>query len=127
MIDLTNPLATDLIVFDLSFGIASTGTTKHWLNYAPYAYTIENLILTSSVAPTGSTLIADLNVNGTSILATKISIDISELNSTTAATPYVLTTNTISKGSRITVDLDQVGATVAGSDVQLLMFVTRAT
>lgn len=115
----------DVFVFDLSTGNVTTGSNKHSLNYSPYKYKIDGLVLTSSVAPTGSKLIADLNINGVSILSTKISIDTSEFDSTTASVPYVLTNDIIEVGNKLTVDIDQIGSTIAGSDVQLIMYALR--
>lgn len=115
----------DVIIFNLSDGAATVGTGKDWISYCPYAYTITNLVLACDTAPTGANLIADLNVNGTSILSTKISIDATETNSTTAATPYVLTTISLALGSKLTVDIDQIGATIAGTNVQLTLYVAR--
>lgn len=70
-----------------------------------------------SVAPTGSTIICDITVNGTTIFSTKPTIDISELTSTTAATPYVLSTTTLEEGDKVVVKIDQIGSTVAGKDL----------
>ena len=122
--DAGNNSAQDVIVFNLSNGVATTGTTKDWIVYCPYAYTITNLILACDTAPTGANLIADLNVNGSSILSTKISIDATETNSTTATTPYVLTTTSLSLGAKLTVDIDQIG-TGGGTNVQLTVYVTK--
>lgn len=62
----------------------------------------------------GSTFITDVNLNGTTILSTKISIDAGENTSLTASTPPVISTTTLPKGSKITVDFDQVGAIDTG-------------
>ena len=62
----------------------------------------------------GSTFITDVNLNGTTILSTKISIDAGEDTSLTAATPPVISTTTLPKGGKITIDHDQVGAVTAG-------------
>lgn len=80
----------DVFIFNLSdTGAAATvGTNKDGFVYCPENYTITNLILVCDAAPTGANLIADLNVNGTSILSTKISIDAGKTNSITSTTPY---------------------------------------
>lgn len=127
IIDLSDPplpAAQDVIIFNLSDGAATVGAGKDWISYCPYAYTITSLVLACDSAPTGANLIADLNVNGSSILSTKISIDATETNSTTAATPYVLTTTSLSLGANLTADVDQIG-TGGGTNVQLYLYVTR--
>lgn len=63
---------------------------------------------------TGSTHITDINLNGVTILSTKLSIDASESNSLTAATPCVVSGTTFAKGDKISIDRDQVGATIPG-------------
>lgn len=63
---------------------------------------------------TGSTHITDINLNGSSILSTKLSIDASENNSITAATPCVVSGTTFTKGDKVSIDRDQVGATIPG-------------
>lgn len=116
----------DVIVFNLSdIGAAATvGTNKDAFVYCPENYTITDLILACETPPTGANLIVDLNVNGTSILSTKISIDATERISETAATPYVLTTTNLTKGDILSADVDQIG-TGGGTTVQLSLYVTR--
>ncbi len=56
----------------------------------PCAMTVTSVRASVGTAPTGSTLIVDINENGTSILSTKLSIDATEKTSTTAAVPAVI-------------------------------------
>ena len=95
---------------------ASAGTKKAVIPYFPYSLSSITLNLAVDTAPTGSSLIVDLNVDGTSILSTEISIDDGELSSETASVPYVLTTTSIAEGSTLSVDIDQVGATTPGQN-----------
>lgn len=95
---------------------ASAGTKKAVIPYFPYSLSSITLNLAVDTAPTGSTFIVDLNVDGTSILSTKISIDDGETDSSTAATAYALTTTSIAEGAKVTVDIDQVGATTPGQN-----------
>ncbi len=70
--------------------------------------------------PTGTSFIVDINVadlDGTSlatILSTKLSVDAGEFHSSTAATPAVLSSNTIAQYKFISIDIDQIGGTLAG-------------
>ena len=95
---------------------ASAGTKKAVIPYFPYNLDSITLNLAVDEAPTGSTFIVDLNVDDSSILSTEISIDDGETDSSTAATAYVLTTTSIAEGAKVTVDIDQVGATTPGQN-----------
>jgi hypothetical protein len=53
----------------------------------PYAFTVTDVRASVNTAPTGSTILIDINEGGTTILSTKLMIDASEKTSTTAATP----------------------------------------
>ncbi|WP_312252714.1 hypothetical protein [Stenotrophomonas sp.] len=69
----------------------------------------------STAQASGTPLTVDVNRNGTSILATKLTFDSGERSTTTAATPPVLVGGgeILAKGDEITFDVDQVG--VAGA------------
>ena len=95
---------------------ASAGTKKAVIPRFPYDLDNITLNLAVDTAPTGSAFIVDLKVDDVSILSTEISIDDGETDSSTAATPYVLTTTSITEGAKITVDIDQVGATTPGQN-----------
>lgn len=65
----------------------------------------------STAQASGTPLTVDVNRNGTSILATKLTFDSNERSTTTAATPPVLVAGgeVLAKGDEITIDVDQVG------------------
>ncbi len=79
-----------------------------------------------NLAPTGSPLIVDLNEEGTSVLGTKLSIDATETSSTTAASAATITDSSLADNAEISIDIDQVGSTVAGAGLKVYMFVRRA-
>lgn len=89
---------------------------------APYAFTVSDLRASVNTAPTGSSLIVDINENGTSILSTRLSIDADEKTSTTAATAYVLSDSTIADDSEISFDIDQVGSTFGGRGLKVRVY-----
>jgi len=93
---------------------------------APFAVTVTAVKASVLTAPTGSTILVDINVAGATILSTKLMIDASEFTSATAATPYVLGTTAIADDAEITVDLDQVGSSVAGAGLVVYIYWTRA-
>jgi len=91
----------------------------------PYAFTITAVRASLTTAPTGSTLVVDINENGTSILSTKISIDVSETTSTTAATPPVILDSSLADDSSITIDIDQIGSSNAGTGLKVTIIGNR--
>jgi hypothetical protein len=98
----------------------TTGTGKVTFRM-PYAVTLTAVRASVTTAPTGSTLIIDINEAGTTILSTKLSIDASEKTSATAASAAVISDATLADDAEITVDFDQVGSTVAGAGVKVTL------
>lgn len=88
----------------------TTGTGKVTLR-APYALTLTSIKASLTVAQTaGSLFIADVKLNGTSIMTTnKLSFDNNEKTTVTAVTTPTLTTTAIAADDEITVDITQVG------------------
>lgn len=72
-----------------------------------------------TTAPTGAALVVDINEGGTTILSTKLSIDATEKTSTTAATPAVVSDAVLAYDAEITIDIDQVGSSVAGAGLKV--------
>ena len=103
----------------------TTGTAKATFRM-PHAMTLTGVRATVTTAPTGSTLIVDINEGGTSVLSTKLSIDASEKTSTTAATAAVISDSALADDAEITIDIDQVGSTVAGAGLKVWLIGTRA-
>lgn len=82
-----------------------------------YPFRISKVMMDVNTAPTGSTMIVDVNISGLgSIFSTNLSIDANETSSLTAATPAVLSTFFIPSQSLLTVDIDQVGSTTPGTN-----------
>ena len=114
------------------FGIAcsdestavTTGASKVTFRM-PYAMTLTSVRASVTTAPTGSSLIIDINEGGASILSTKLSIDAGEKTSTTAASAAVLSDTSLADDAEITVDFDQVGSTIAGTGVKIWLLGTR--
>ena len=93
----------------------------------PYAMTLTEVRASVATAPTGSNIIVDINQGGTTIMTTdKLSIDASEKTSTTATTAAGLTTTALTDDAEITVDIDQVGSTIAGAGLKITFIGTRA-
>jgi len=103
---------------------ATTGTAKVTFR-APFAFTLTGVRASVTTAPTGSTFVIDVNEAGTSVLSTEISIDATETTSTTAATAAVISDSSIADDAAITIDFDQVGATIAGAGIKVTLLGTR--
>lgn len=88
----------------------------------PYALTLSAVRASLTTAQTsGSILTVDINVDGVSILSTKLTIDNGEKTSFTAAIAAVISSAAASDDAEITIDIDQVGdGTAKGLKVYLI-------
>jgi hypothetical protein len=102
----------------------TTGTGKLTFRM-PYAFTLTDVRASVTTAPTGATLNVDINEGGVSILSTVITIDASEKTSETAATPPVISDSALADDAEITIDIDQIGSTVAGAGLKVALIGTR--
>lgn len=99
---------------------AATGKTEFQM---PYAFTLTEVRATVTTAPTTSGLLTvDINEGGTTILSTKLTIDLTEKTSTTAATAAVISDAALADGGIITIDVDAIsgGASEAGLKIYLI-------
>jgi hypothetical protein len=103
----------------------TTGTAKATFRM-PFAMTLTAVRASVTTAPTGSTIVIDINESGTTVLSTKLSIDASEKTSTTAATAAVISDSALADDAEMTIDFDQVGSTIAGAGVKIWLIGTRA-
>jgi hypothetical protein len=79
--------------------------------------TIKSVRASVGTAPTGSSIIVDININGTTIFSTQGNRPTIAAGGFTSGKVTNMNTATISDGSYFTVDLDAVGSTVAGADL----------
>lgn len=88
----------------------------------PVAMTITSVTASLTTAqPAGSIFTIDVKKNGTTIFSTLLTIDNTELTSTTAATPAVLSVTSIAADDAIRVDVTQVGtAGAAGLKIYII-------
>lgn len=102
----------------------TTGTAKKTFRM-PYAFTLTGVRASVTTAPTDAALQVDINEGGTSILSTVLSIDSTEKTSTTAATPAVISDASLADDAEITIDIDQIGSTVAGAGLKVVLIGNR--
>lgn len=88
----------------------------------PQDGTIVSVRAAVGTAPTGSSLIVDVNKNGTTVFTTQAnrpSIAVSG-SSSSAAVPDV---TSVAAGDLLSVDVDQVGSTIAGADLSVVVLI----
>ena len=116
----------------ISFAISDETTdiatgTENLTMRMPHGMTLTDVRASVTTAPVGSTIIVDVNQNGTSIFTTDLlSIDAGEKTSTTAATSAYITTSALTDDAEITIDIDQVGSTTAGSGLKIYLIGTKS-
>lgn len=121
----SNPTESIIIAASDETTAITTGTAKTTFRM-PYAFTLTAVRASVGTAPTGSTIIIDINEAGSTILSTKLSIDAGEKTSTTAASAAVISDTALADDAEITIDFDQVGSTIAGAGVKVYMIGSRA-
>lgn len=84
------------------------------------AMTITGVAASLQTAGTGTDTVFDINKNGATILSTKLTIDVSETTSATAAIAAVLSSTTFAAGDIVTVDFDSVGTGAIGPVIYIL-------
>lgn len=88
----------------------------------PYAFTLTAVRASVTIAPTGATLLTvDINESGTTILSTKLTFDASEKTTTTATTPPVISDASLADDAEMTIDIDSIGNTIAGSGLKVYL------
>jgi uncharacterized cupin superfamily protein len=102
----------------------TTGSAKVTFRM-PYAFTLTDVRASVTTAPTGANLNVDINESGTTVLSTILSIDAGEKTSTTAATPVVISDTSLADDAEITIDIDQIGSTIAGAGLKVYLIGTR--
>lgn len=105
-----------LIPFQIS-GDQVVGTDKIGRFYLPFAVTFVEVFVRVITAPTGADLQLDINKNGTTLWGvTQANRPIITAAGTTDSVTTFDTT-TAADGDYLTVDVDQIGSTVAGADL----------
>jgi small ligand-binding sensory domain FIST len=109
--------------FDFSYpGTVATGTGAGRLyNDTGRAMTIIAIRASVGTAPTGATLIVDVNKNGTTVFTTQGNRPAIAISGNTAKVTNMDVT-ALADGDYLTVDVDQVGSTVAGANLTVAVW-----
>lgn len=99
-------------------GILSTkvGTIRLY-NDSGSAWSITNVRASVGTAPTGASVIVDVNAAGTTLFTTQANRPTIAAGNFTSGAVTAMNVTTVASGSYLTVDIDQVGSTIAGADL----------
>lgn len=100
----------------------TTGNAKRTFRM-PFAMTLTAVRASLTTASTSGIPTFDINEGagaGTTILSTKLTIDATELTSTTAATAAVISDSALADDAQITIDIDVAGTGAAGPKIYMI-------
>ena len=112
------PFAYTYMISDETTAI-TTGNAKLTIR-APHAMTVTDVRLSATTASSSGLPTVDINENGTTILSTKLTIDVNEKTSQTASIPAVISDNSIADDAEITFDIDVAGTNTTGLKVTII-------
>jgi hypothetical protein len=120
--------ATTTVVQHHTFSATSTLIVEagvHRLyNDSGSAWTISGIRASVGTAPVGSSILVDVNVNGTTIFTTQGNRPAIAAASNTSGKVTNMDVTTIANGQYVTIDIDQIGSSTAGSDLVVQLEVT---
>lgn len=122
----TTAFQDDLAVFSKE-GVLSAPYVGVGRYRFPFDATVVGVTAAVNTAPTGAAILLDVNKGGVSIfpVSTKPTIAIGAFDTGAGNFEYVPDTTAILAGDYLTVDIDQVGSTIAGSDLTVFVHYTR--
>ena len=117
----TNPTLSFIVSLTAEDGDATVANNLAQIRM-PFAFELSELPRAfCNTAPTGANLQFDIEEAGATIFSTKLEIDATEKTSTTATTPCVLSDTTLADDAIISFNCDQIGSTVAGAGIKLVL------
>jgi hypothetical protein len=90
-----------------------------WTNDTGTPLSIRSVRARVVTAPTGASILVDVNVNGTTIFTTQANRPSIAASQTASAKNTGFSVNVIPDGATVTVDVDQIGSTVAGAELHV--------
>ncbi len=108
----------------------TTGTAKISFRM-PYAFTLNagagGITASCNQAPTGAILTMDVNEAGSTILSTKLTIAIGSTTSVGGTAPVISDVDVaLASNALITIDIDQIGSSNAGTGLKVTLIGVRA-
>ena len=98
-------------------GTLSTGTSVTPALVVNNSLTISKVYAYAKTAPTGAAILVDINKGGTSIWSTTPANRVTVAASANLGTQTSFDTSSIADEDILTIDIDQVGSTIAGADL----------
>lgn len=95
-----------------------TGTSKTTIRM-PFPMVLTEIRGSVNTAPTGANIIVDINQGGTSILSSRLVIDAGDKTSVGSSSPYTIVNSSLTDDAEITLDIDQIGSTIAGKGLKV--------
>lgn len=102
-------------------GTLTTGTSLTPAMVVVTAQTITKVYAYAKTAPTGASILIDINKNGTSIWNTTQANRLAITAGNNSGTQTSFDTTSLVEGDVLTFDIDQVGSTVAGADLTIVL------
>ena len=96
----------------------ATGAVRLY-NDTGSAWTITGVRASVGTAPTGAAIIVDIKINGTTIFTTQANRPTIAVSTNTSGNVTNMDVTSVAAGDYLTVDVAQVGSTVAGSDLSV--------
>ena len=85
----------------------------------PFQFELTSISANVNTAPVGSAISIQVQEDGSDILSTPITIDVTETTSEDAAAQPVISDSTLASNSIISIDLDQIGSSTAGTGLKI--------
>ncbi|HET9411844.1 MAG TPA: hypothetical protein VFO38_03290 [Candidatus Saccharimonadales bacterium] len=104
-------------VFSNTGTLSAAGGTHRLYNDSGSSWTIQGVRASVGTAPTGASILIDVNVNGTTIFTNQANRPTIAASTNTSGKVTNMDITTVADGSYLTVDIDQTGSTVAGSSL----------
>lgn len=112
------PVVLQLACSDLTTALA-TGASVAYVR-APQGFTLDTVRSSLLVNSSSGLVTVDIKKNGTTVLSTALSIDATEFTSVTAATPAVISDDSIGDDDLLTIDITAAGTGAKGLIVSLI-------
>ena len=106
-------------------GAQTTGTRKGQMVVPSGQWLLEDVRVRLETAPTGSTFLVDVNRNGTTLFSTQGNRPTVAAAANAAGAYNPPSDRTLRAGDALSFDIDQVGSTVAGSDLTVTMLLRK--
>jgi len=95
-----------------------TGDNKAQIRL-PFQFELTDITANVNIAPVGSAISIQVQEDGSDILSTPITIDVTDTTSESAATQPVISDSTLASNSIISIDLDIIGSSTAGTGLKI--------